>query len=104
MSWILLLASFIWELIRGVVMVAALVLRPGLRLQPAIIAYPLTVSTDAQITLFANLITLTPGALSVDVSDDRKTLYIHTIDLRNRDWLVGRLASVLETRVLRAMR
>ena len=37
-------------------------------------------TTDAQITLLANMITLTPGTLSVDVSADRKTLYVHAID------------------------
>ena len=41
---------------------------------------PLRVDRDFEITLLANLITLTPGTLSVDVSDDRKTLFVHAID------------------------
>lgn len=104
MNWLLLLATFIGEFIRSVLAVARLVLMPRLRLQPAVIAYPLTVSTDGQITLLANMITLTPGTISVDVSEDRRTLYIHILDLGDREKLVGRLVSGLETRVLRAIR
>ena len=44
-------------------------------MKPGIIAFPLTVDRDFEITLLANLITLTPGTLSVDVSEDRRTLY-----------------------------
>ena len=58
-----------------------IVLRPKIELQPGIIALPLTVDTDFEITMLANLITLTPGTLSVDVSEDRKTLFIHYVDV-----------------------
>jgi multicomponent Na+:H+ antiporter subunit E len=104
MNWLLLAASVVWELLRGAISVAWLAVQPRLRLRPAIIAYPLTLSSDLQITLLANMITLTPGTLSVDVSDDKTTLYIHTIDLADRADLVGRIASGFETRVLRALK
>ena len=104
MNWLFLVASLTWELIRGAVSVAWLALQPRLRLRPAIVAFPLTVTTDSQITLLANMITLTPGTLSMDVSDDRRTLYIHTIDLADREALIGRIAGGFETRVLRVMR
>ena len=61
-------------------------------------------TSDAQITLLANLITLTPGTLSVDVSDDRKTLFIHALDVPDREALIGRIAAGFETRVLRALK
>ena len=48
-----------------------------MRLKPGIFAYPLKVDRDFEITLLANLITLTPGTLSVDVSADRRTLFVH---------------------------
>src|SRR5690606_23322694 len=81
MKWLSLLLLFVRELIVSALKVAWLVVRPRLRVRPAIIAYPLTVTTDAQITLLANMITLTPGTLTVDVSGDRKWLYIHAIDM-----------------------
>ena len=33
-----------------------------------------------QITLLANMITLTPGTLTVDVTEDRSALIVHAID------------------------
>lgn len=104
MSWIVLVASLVWQLVRGAVSVAWLAVRPRRRLRPAIVAYPLSVSTDAQITLLASMITLTPGTLSIDVSEDRKTLYIHAIDVPEREEMVGAIAAGFETRVLRALK
>jgi multicomponent Na+:H+ antiporter subunit E len=104
MNWLRLIALFIKELVLSALQVAWLVVQPKLRLRPGLIAYPLTVTGDAQITLLANLITLTPGTLSVDVSDDRKTLFIHAIDVPNRDSLIGRIAAGFETRILRAVK
>jgi multicomponent Na+:H+ antiporter subunit E len=74
---------FLWQMIKANVHVAARVLSPRFRMHPGVIAIPLEVQTDAEITLLANLITLTPGTLSIDVSADRKVLYVHTMDLGN---------------------
>ncbi|UJW76503.1 Na+/H+ antiporter subunit E [Rhizobium sp. SL42] len=76
---------FLVELAKSAWKVAVMVTRPKLDVKPGIFAYPLTVTSDLEITLLANLITLTPGTLSVDVSDDRKTLYVHAIDCADPD-------------------
>lgn len=104
MKWISLVLLFVRELVLSALKVAWLVVQPKLRIRPAIIAYPLTVTSDAQITLLANMITLTPGTLSVDVSDDRKTLYVHVIDMATREELVGAIAAGFETSILRVTR
>lgn len=92
---------FLWELIVSAVRVAFIVLRPNLKasLRPAIVAFPLTVKSDAEITLLANLITLTPGTLSVDVADDRSVLYVHVLDLVSRDRLIADIAGGFERKV-----
>lgn len=93
---------FFRELFISAFAVAAVVLTPNLRarLRPGFIAYPLTATSDREITLLANLITLTPGTLSVDVSQDRKTLYIHALEIRDRDALVRSIAQGFERRVI----
>lgn len=92
------------ELMLSAVRVALLVMRPGLRtvLQPAIVAFPLTVTRESQITLLANLITLTPGTLSIDVSDDRKLLYIHALNCPDPEALIEEIATVFERRIIEA--
>jgi multicomponent Na+:H+ antiporter subunit E len=104
MKWLSLIVFFVSELIVSAIKVAWLALQPRIRVRPAIIAHPLTVTTDAQITLLANMVTLTPGTLSVDVSDDRRTLYVHVIDLDSKDALIGSIAAGFETKVLEVLR
>jgi len=72
---------FARELVLANLRVARLVLGPRARLHPAIVALPLDVQSDLAIQLLAATITLTPGTLSLDVSSDRRTLYVHVVDL-----------------------
>jgi multicomponent Na+:H+ antiporter subunit E len=104
MKWLSLILLFVKELILSAMRVAWLAVQPRIAIRPAIVAYPLTVTTDAQITLLANMITLTPGTLSIDVSDDRKWLYVHAIDIDSKEALVGSIAAGFETRILQVMR
>lgn len=69
--------TFLWHLLIANFRVAADVLSPSHRMRPAVIAVPLDVTTDQEITLLANMITLTPGSLTLDVSKDRRVLYVH---------------------------
>ena len=71
--------AFIRELIYSAVSVAREAWRPQLAIRPGIIAMPLQVESDLEVTVLASLISLTPGTLSLDVSPDRKTLYIHAL-------------------------
>jgi multicomponent Na+:H+ antiporter subunit E len=72
---------FAWELVLANLRVAWLVINPRAHLRPAIVALPLDVQSDAAIQLLAATITLTPGTLSIDVASDRRTLYVHTVDV-----------------------
>jgi multicomponent Na+:H+ antiporter subunit E len=70
---------FLSELFVSNVKVVVEVLRPGFTMKPAILAIPLDLKNEHAITLLANMITLTPGTLSVDISDDHRVLYMHTM-------------------------
>lgn len=80
-------ALFYWgylfprELILANYQVVKLVLSPRLPIRPGFIAIRLEAATDFEITSFANSITLTPGTISVHISDDRTTLVMHAIDV-----------------------
>ena len=96
----------LWELILANLRVAYDVLTPGYRMQPGVVAIPLDARTDVEITLLANLITLTPGTLSLDVSSDRRVLYIHIMYLDNDDLAEVRrkIKTGFERRVLEVLR
>lgn len=70
---------FIYELIVANIKVTIDIITPKHRMTPAIIAVPLTIDKNFEITLLANLITLTPGTLSLDLSSDKKILYVHSM-------------------------
>jgi multicomponent Na+:H+ antiporter subunit E len=55
------------------------VLTPTHHMKPGFLAIPLDDLSERQILVLANLITMTPGTLSMDVSTDRKTLYLHAM-------------------------
>ena len=93
-------AFFIRELVKANMRVAWEVITPKHHMRPAIIAIPLDLESDLQITILANFITLTPGTLSLDVSPDRKTLYVHTMYVDDVDAFRREIKENLERRVL----
>ncbi len=95
---------FIWELLKANMQVAADVVTPKFYMQPGIVAVPLDAKTDLEITLLANLISLTPGSLSIDVSDDKKTLYVHAMYINSKEEFVDEIKNGFEKRLLRILR
>jgi multisubunit Na+/H+ antiporter MnhE subunit len=95
---------FIKELALSAFKVAVLVASPKMALKPGIFAFPLTVDRDFEITLLANLITLTPGTLSVDVSEDRTVLYVHALDCSDPVGIRRDIAGGFEKKILEAFR
>lgn len=77
---ITLLLYFLKELVMSSIRVAIDVIRPGaFRMKSGVVDIPLDVTSDLEITLLANMISLTPGTLSIEVSADRKELFIHAM-------------------------
>ena len=99
------LAAFVaWEIFTASLSLAWLVIQPHPRLRPAVVAIELDVETDAEIVLLTNLIAVSPGTLPMDVSADRKTLFVHTIDLDDPVEFRQKLKDGLERQVLEVMR
>ncbi|WP_077530487.1 Na+/H+ antiporter subunit E [Vreelandella utahensis] len=94
---------FLKELFVANVRVAYDVITPVWYMKPGVIAMRLESKSDVEITLVANLISLTPGTLSLDVSDDRKVLYIHAMFMADEQELRDSLHE-LERRILRVLR
>jgi len=98
------LIFFSWEVVQSNLRVLYEVLTPGHNMNPGIIAIPLDAKTDLEITALANLITLTPGTLSIDISTDRSTLYIHAMYVEDIYAFKEKLKNGLEKRLLEVLR
>lgn len=80
------------------------VLTPRDYFHPRLVAVPLIDLDDAEITLFANSISLTPGSLSIDVSRNRRWLYVHAMYAEDVDETIRHLVAVKERRLLKFLR
>ncbi|WP_028309813.1 Na+/H+ antiporter subunit E [Desulfitibacter alkalitolerans] len=96
---LVLLVIFIKELIIANFIVIAQVLRPRLNIKPGIIAYPTELETGAQVTILANMISLTPGTLSMEVSPDNKIIYIHVFHIDDEESIVKGIKENFEYRI-----
>lgn len=82
------------------------IITPKDHMNPGILALPLEAKTDIEITLLANFITLTPGTLSLDLSEDRTILYVHDLFIDDDDLerATRTLKNDFETRLLNLTR
>lgn len=101
-AWLRLLASLAAELLLSNLRVAAHVIRPTRRFRPAILAVPLTVTSDAQITVLANMLTITPGTAVIDIAPDRSALYVHVLHAPDPDATIRSIQEGFERRVREA--
>lgn len=91
---------FLFELIKANLQVAYEVATPNLNMKPGIIALPLDVKSNFGITMLANLITLTPGTLSMDVSEDRKILFVHSMYIYDKEKFIKGIKNGFEKRII----
>ena len=75
---------FLYYLVKANIDVAYRVIHPKMPINPGIVKVKTNLKSDAAITALANSITLTPGTLSVDVTDDGY-MYIHWIDVKEKE-------------------
>jgi multicomponent K+:H+ antiporter subunit E len=82
-GWVALRLFFLvlYDIVRANVIVALLILGPVAKLRPAFIQIPLDLEEPFAISALASIITLTPGTVSCLISEDRRTLLVHALDL-----------------------
>lgn len=101
--WVKLVVLFHYELFVSSVSVAWDVLTPRHRARPGIITMPLKAKGEAEVLLVTNLISLTPGTLSLDVTEDCNTLVIHAMFADDRDKIVRDIENGMERWVREAL-
>lgn len=74
-----LLMVFLSELAKASVQVAWEIATPGDQTRPAVVTVPLTTGIPGIITTVANMVSLTPGTLTIDVEPTTSTLYVHVL-------------------------
>lgn len=94
---------FLFELVVASVQVAKEAATPRHHMTPAIVRVPIRSRSDLEVTLLANLITLTPGTLTLEIAADHSALFVHGLYVSDRDEFRARLAK-LEDKLLAVLR
>lgn len=94
---------FIRELLQANIKVATDIVTPPWYMKPGVIGMELEAKTDLEIAMVANFISLTPGTLSLEVSEDRTLLFVHAMFLHDEAQVRTELKT-LERRVLEILR
>ena len=68
---------YAWEVLIGALRISKDVLTPRPRLQPVLVRVPVGELTPRQLLLLGNLVTMTPGTLTVDVAEESTVLIVH---------------------------
>ncbi|NJP36527.1 Na+/H+ antiporter subunit E [Alkalicoccus luteus] len=99
-AFIKLLLLFAYKLIEANWDLIKIILRPKMDITPGIIAVPTELKTDWEKTLLANLISLTPGTLTMDFSEDGDILYIHAINVPDKEKAIREIHESFEKAIL----
>jgi multicomponent Na+:H+ antiporter subunit E len=95
---------FLKELVMSSLFVTVQVLSPTFKMRPAVVAVPLDVHSEAGITLLGNLITLTPGTLTLEVAEDRTQIFVHAIHVDDVETFRRDIKQGFERRIIEVMR
>lgn len=96
--------SFFYDMLKANFEVAVDVITPNYNMKPGIIKYEMNAKTDFEITMLANMIALTPGTLVIDISKDKKYIYIHGMYLKDREKFEHNIRERIETKMLEILR
>ncbi len=80
--------TVLFDIVVANVAVARLVLGSNARLHPAEVQIPLDLSDPFAITLLASTVSLTPGTVSAEISEDCRSLEVHCLDLDDAEDLI----------------
>lgn len=97
-------AYYIFEMIKANLLITADILSIHPKMTPGIVRIKLDVTSDQEILSLFNLLSMTPGSLSIDISDDKKCLYVHGWNIRNVEEFKEQIKTNLEKRVLEVFR
>ncbi|MDG5800393.1 Na+/H+ antiporter subunit E [Marinilabiliaceae bacterium ANBcel2] len=93
---IYLLLYFIYKVISAGWFVAIEVLKGSKGENGGIIKYNISLTGDWQKVILFNLISMTPGALAIDITDNNSVIEVHLLDIKKRDSFLT-IAKNLET-------
>jgi multisubunit Na+/H+ antiporter MnhE subunit len=79
------LVFYLYKLVESNLIIAYDILTPKMRGNPVFLRVPLFLESNLGLLLFSNLISMTPGTLSIDIDENRKILLVHVLYSKGED-------------------
>ena len=95
---------FIRELLSSSIAVMRQIITPKLNIKPGIFTYETRLEGDWEVTALALLLTLTPGSVVMELSEDSKVFYIHAMDMEETKEQVIRSIGKFEHAIMEVTR
>ena len=96
---VLFIFYYLKELILSSLYVAYDIITPKDLMKPGIVEVPVDLKNDTAIIAFANLISMTPGSLTMDMSADKKKIYVHAMYLHDKEEFIRKMKGELEKKI-----
>ncbi|TVQ86815.1 MAG: Na+/H+ antiporter subunit E [Bacteroidetes bacterium] len=96
---VLFIFYYLKELVLSSLYVAYDIITPKDLMKPGIVEVPVDLKTDTAIIAFANLISMTPGSLTMDMSPDKKKIYVHAMYLHDKEEFIRKMKGELERKI-----
>lgn len=98
-------AAFVWDLISSAVLLGWHAIRHGRHTSAALIAVPVQEESDVLFVLTSNVVSLTPGSVTVEIDRPRGMLFVHALPAAHRQGIEEQRRRVLRTegRLIRAV-
>ncbi len=85
---------YLYKLTEANLYIAWDILTPKMRMRPAFLDIPVELKSNLGLLLFSNLVSMTPGSLSIDLSPDRKMLRVHVLYHSSDEEMQGEFANI----------
>ncbi len=85
---------YLVKLVQANIYIAWDILTPKMHTKPAFMEVPVTLKSNLGLLLFSNLLSMTPGTLSMDITEDRKKLIIHVLYYSTDDIMLKDLMDI----------
>ncbi|HSH19444.1 MAG TPA: Na+/H+ antiporter subunit E [Draconibacterium sp.] len=70
---------YLYQLVRSNFQLAYIILSPNMNIKSGFIDVPLSLNSDIGLLLFSNLVSMTPGSLVTNISENRETATVHVL-------------------------
>lgn len=74
-TWLIIVPMLFFEVVKANLQVAKIALSVDMKLDPQVVIYDSRINDPWLLTILANVITLTPGTMSVDILDSKLTIH-----------------------------